>query len=74
MTGWLNLSPEMLLKMSTAFIRPAGADIPKRQWRSAIFAAQTGQMETANELATKAAEAKSDFRFLHTRFFPAAKK
>ena len=23
MTDWLNLSPEMLLKMSTAFIRPA---------------------------------------------------
>ena len=74
MTGWLNLSPEMLLKMSTAFIRPTGADIPKRQWRSAIFAAQTGQMETAKELARKAAEAKSDFRDLLTRFFPAAKK
>jgi hypothetical protein len=43
MTGWLNLSPEMLLKMSTAFIRPAAPDIVERQWLCAIFAAQTGQ-------------------------------
>ena len=74
MTGWLNLSPEMLLKMSTAFIRPAVADIPERQWLSAIFAAQTGQTTAANELATKAAAANPDFRGLLPRFFPAAKK
>ncbi len=74
MTSWLNLSPEMLLKMSTAFIRPAVSDIPERQWLSAIFAAQTGQTTAANELAAKAAAAKSDFRDLLPRFFPAAKK
>ncbi len=74
MTSWLNLSPEMLLKMSTAFIRPSVSDLAERQWLSAIFAAQTGQAETANPLAKKAAEAKSDFRDLRPRFFPAAKK
>jgi hypothetical protein len=31
-------------------------------------------MEAASELARKAAEAKSDFRDLLRRFFPAAKK
>jgi hypothetical protein len=51
MTGWLNLSPEMLLKMSMAFIRPGVADIPERQWLSAIFAAQTGQTAAANEFS-----------------------
>ena len=74
MTSWLNLSPQMLLKMSTAFIRPAVSDVPERQWLSAIFAAQTGQTEAANDLARQAAEAKADFRDLLPRFFPTAKK
>ena len=74
MTSWLNLSPEMLLKMSTAFIRPAVSDLPERQWLCAVFAAQTGQEAAANELAATAARAKPDFRDLLPRFFPAAKK
>ena len=74
MTDWLNLSPDMLLKMSTAFIRPGVPDIPERQWLNAIFAAQTGQREVAQELAGKAAEAKAEFRELLPRYFPAAKK
>jgi len=74
MTDWLNLSPEMLLKMSTAFIRPAVRDIPERQWLSAIFASQTAQFEAAKELADKAADAKPKFRDLLPRFFPDAKK
>lgn len=74
MTGWVNLPPDMLLKMSTAFIRPAVADLPERQWLCAIFAAQTGQTAAANELAAKAAEAKGSFRDLLPRFFPTAKK
>ena len=74
MTSWLNLSPQMLLKMSTAFIRPAVSGVPERQWLCAIFAAQTGQAEAANELAKKAAEAKSSFRELVPRYFSAARK
>ncbi|MDQ3116861.1 MAG: hypothetical protein M3Q86_09680, partial [Verrucomicrobiota bacterium] len=74
MTDWLNLPPEMLLKMSTAFIRPGAAEIPERQWLSAIFAAQTGQREVAKELAGKAAEAKAEFREFLPRYFPEAKK
>ena len=74
MTDWTNLSPQMLLTMSTAFIRPPVSDNAERQWLSAIFAAQTGQTETAHELATKAAAAKPEFRELLPRYFPAAKK
>ena len=73
MTGWLNLSPEMLLKMSTAFIRPGVADVPERQWLSAIFAAQTGQAAAANELAEKAAAAKRIPGFVAALFSPAKK-
>jgi hypothetical protein len=32
LTDWLNLSPEMLLKISTAFIRPGVSDNAERQW------------------------------------------
>ncbi len=74
MTDWFNLPPSMLLKMSIAFIRPGVPDVAERQWLSAIFAAQTGQRETAQELASKAAEAKADFRDLLHRYSPEAKK
>ncbi len=74
MTDWLNLSPQMLLTMSTAFIRPGVTDDPDRQWLSAIFAAQTGQKEAADRLAAAAANAKPQFRDLLPRFFPDAKK
>ncbi|MBA2436559.1 MAG: protein kinase [Chthoniobacterales bacterium] len=74
MTDWQNLAPAMLLKMSTAFIRPAVSDVPERQWLSAVFAAQTGQTAAANDLAKKAAEGKAEFRDLLPRYFPDAKK
>ena len=48
MTSWLNLSPEMLLKMSTAFIRPAVSDLPELQWLCAVFAAPTGHAPAAH--------------------------
>ena len=71
---WLNLSPEMLLKISTAFIRPGVSNNAERQWLCAIFAQETGQTETAKELASRAAGAKPEFRDLLPRFFPDAKK
>jgi hypothetical protein len=74
LTDWANLSPQMLLTISTAFIRPSVADIAERQWLSAIFAAHTGQTAAANDLASKAADAKPEFRDLRARFFSAAKK
>ncbi len=74
MTDWLNLSPKMLLTMSTAFIRPGVADDPDRQWLSAIFAAQTGQKAAGAQLAVQAARAKPQFRDLLPRYFPDTKK
>ena len=74
MTDWLNLSPQMLLTMSTAFIRSNAADAPEREWLSAIFAQQTGHGAAASELAQKAAAAKAEFRDLLPRYFPEAKK
>jgi hypothetical protein len=74
MTDWPNLSLQMLLTMSTAFIRPAVSDLAERQWLSAVFASETGQAEAANKLAAKAAAAKPEFRDLLPRFFPAAKE
>ncbi|HEX4667853.1 MAG TPA: thioredoxin-like domain-containing protein, partial [Chthoniobacterales bacterium] len=72
-SDWTNLSPQMLLTISTAFIRPQVSDTAGRQWLSAIFAGQTGQAEAAHELAAKAAAAKPGFRDLLPRFFPVAK-
>jgi len=74
LTDWLNLSPQMLLQMSSAFIRARVADNAERQWLSAIFAQQTGQTQAAQELAEKAAVAKPEFRDLRARFFLAEKK
>ncbi len=74
MVRWLNLSPQMLLTMSTAFIRPGVRDVAERRWLSAIFAAQTGQIKAASDLAQKAAAAKPEFRDLLPRFFPHATK
>ena len=74
LTDWLNLSPQMLLKISTAFIRPGVNDNAERQWLCAIFAQETGQTETAKELASRAAAAKPEFSDLLPRFFPDAKK
>lgn len=74
MTDWLNLSPKMLLTISTAFIRPGVTDDPDRQWLCAIFAAQTGQKEAAARFARQAATGKPQFRDLLPRYFPDAKK
>jgi hypothetical protein len=74
LTDWLNLSPQMLLKISTAFIRPGVPDIAERQWLSAIFAFETEQIDAANDLASKAAGANPQFRDLRARFLPSVKK
>ena len=60
----------MLLKMSIAFIRPGVSDVPERQWSCAIFAAQTGQIQAAKDLAKKSAEGKAEFRELLPTLFP----
>jgi hypothetical protein len=74
MTRWQNLSPQMLLAMSTAFIQPGVPDLAKREWLIAIFARQNGLTNPGNELARKAADADAKFRDELPRFFPDAEK
>jgi Protein kinase domain len=74
LTDWVNLSPEMLLRISNAFIRPGVPDPGERQWLCAIFAWQTGQAGPANELAQKAQEADPKFRELRSQFLVPGKK
>jgi hypothetical protein len=44
---WTELSPEALLRVSTSFIEPTAPDAADRQWRCAVFASETGQVEAA---------------------------
>jgi DNA-directed RNA polymerase subunit RPC12/RpoP len=59
---WTELSPEALLRVSTSFIEPPGPDAADRQWRCAVFASETGQVEAARQLADAAANAQPQHR------------
>jgi serine/threonine protein kinase len=59
---WTELSPEALLRVSTSFIDPTGPDAADRQWRCAVFASETGQVEVARQLADAAANAQPQYR------------
>jgi serine/threonine protein kinase len=59
---WTKLTPQTLLAVSTALIAPHAADAADRQWRSAIFAAETGQSAEAQKLGDTAASTKPEYR------------
>jgi len=59
---WTELSPEALLGVSTSFIEPTAQDAADRQWRCAVFASETGQVEAARQLADAAAKTKPQYR------------
>ncbi len=59
---WEKLSPKALLAVSQSFIEPGARDAADRQWRCAIFASETGQIEAARQLAEAAAKAKPEYR------------
>jgi len=59
---WEKLSPPTLLAVSKSFTDPAARDAADRQWRSAVFASETGQTDAARELAEAAARAKPEFK------------
>src|SRR5436190_6929418 len=59
---WDKLSPETLLMISRSFIDSGRRDAADRQWRCAVFAAETAQPEAATELAEAAAKAKPEYR------------
>jgi hypothetical protein len=58
---WTELSPEALLGVSTSFIEPTAQDAANRQWRCAVFASETGQVEAARQLADAAAKTKPQY-------------
>jgi len=59
---WTELLPEALLRVSTSFIEPTAPDAADRQWRCAVFASETGQVEAARQLADAAAKTKPQYR------------
>ncbi|MEP6698269.1 MAG: protein kinase [Verrucomicrobiota bacterium] len=58
---WTGLPPKFLLPVAKAFI-PGSPDAADRQWLCAVFAAETGQTDSAQALATAAANAKPQYR------------
>jgi len=65
---WDKLSPKEILAVSKSFI-PAARDVADRQWRCAVFASETGQIEAARELAETAARTKPEYREQIPRLF-----
>ena len=59
---WEKLSPSQLLAVSKSFINPGARDAADRQWRCAVFASQTGQIEAAKELAEAAVRARPEYK------------
>jgi hypothetical protein len=59
---WTEFSPEALLRVSTSFIEPTAPDAADRQWRCAVFASETGQVEAARQLGDAAAKTKPQYR------------
>jgi serine/threonine protein kinase len=67
---WDKLSPQTLLMVSRSFIDPTARDAADREWRCAVFASETGQIEAAKELADVAARAKPEYREQIPSLFP----
>ena len=60
---WSKLPPQMLLAMADSYIRSGAPDVADRQWLSAVFASETGQIDTARHFA-EAAASKPEYRAL----------
>ena len=67
---WARLSPRTLLAVSAAFIQPNAPDAADRQWLCAVYAGETGQTDTARQLAASAAKSKPEYRDLIEVVFP----
>jgi tRNA A-37 threonylcarbamoyl transferase component Bud32/predicted RNA-binding Zn-ribbon protein involved in translation (DUF1610 family) len=68
--AWAKLPPKALLTVSKSFIKPGARDAADRQWRSAVFASETGQTEAARQLADEAAKAKPQYQEQIPQIFP----
>ena len=59
---WNKLSPKTLITISNSFIGASRPDAADRQWRCAVFASETGQVDAARRFAEAAAKTKSEYR------------
>jgi hypothetical protein len=59
---WDKLSPQTLLAISTAFVKPNASDAAERQWLCAVYANEAGQTEQAKQLAQAAAKANPQYQ------------
>jgi hypothetical protein len=59
---WTKLTPQTLLALATAMIPPRAHDAADRQWRCAVFAAETEQPVDAQRLGRAAASAQPGYR------------
>lgn len=59
---WTKLCPQTLLAVSTSLVPPNAPDAADRNWRCAVFAAETGQTDAARALGESAATAKPEYR------------
>ncbi len=60
--SWAKLPPQILLAISTSFVKPNAPDAGDRRWLCAVYAAETGQMEEARKLAEEAIKAKPEYQ------------
>jgi hypothetical protein len=60
--SWAKVAPKTLLTVSTSFVKSNQADAADRQWLCAVFASETGEMESAQTLGEAAAEIKPEYR------------
>src|SRR6266513_3887678 len=67
---WDKLSPKELLAVSKQSLDPGARDAADRQWRCAVFASETGQIEAARELADTAERAKPEYKEQISQLFP----
>jgi hypothetical protein len=59
---WTKFARKTLLAISSSFIQPSAPDAADRQWLCAVFAAATGQAESARQLAETASKTKPEYR------------
>lgn len=59
---WTKIAAPTLLAISLSVFNENAPDAADRQWRAAVFAAETNEADAAKALAEKAAQAKPEYR------------
>ena len=62
LVSWQKLSKKTLLEASTAYLVTGDPHLADREWRCAVFAAESGQPESATKLGEAAAQLNAQYR------------